>query len=110
MAFFCQKGNDEGIYDNLSGTNRSLSIRCQLKEVEDFVMRHLGNIHSLLTGDVQRTKSELSKHCTEITLTPDGQTDQVSGDWNLLGGCSDGAGGLACTILPQATFFVDFAA
>jgi hypothetical protein len=25
----------------------------------------------------------LAKHCTEITLTPEGQTYQLSGDWNL---------------------------
>jgi hypothetical protein len=65
----------------------------ELKEIEDFVMRRLVDIHGLLTGDVQRAKSELAKHCTEITLTPEGQTYQISGDWNLLGGRSDGAGG-----------------
>ena len=68
-------------------------LDAKLKEIEDFIMRRLGDIHSLLTGDVQRAKSELAKHCTEITLTPEGQTYQISGDWNLLGGRSDGAGG-----------------
>lgn len=47
----------------------------------------------LLTGDVQRAKSELAKDCTEITVTPEGQTYQISGDWDLLGGRSHRAGG-----------------
>ena len=68
-------------------------LDAKLKEIEDFVMRRLGDIHSLLTGDVQRAKSELAKHCTEITLTPEGRSYKISGDWNLLGGRSDGAGG-----------------
>ena len=56
-------------------------------------MRRLSDIHRLLIGAVPRAKSELAKHCTEITLTPEGQTYQISGDWNLLGGLSDGAEG-----------------
>src|ERR1700731_1821622 len=48
-------------------------------------------------ADIPRAKSELAKHCTEITLTPEGRTYQISGDWNLLGGRSDGAGGPVCT-------------
>jgi site-specific DNA recombinase len=68
-------------------------LDAKLKEIDDFVMRRLDDTYSLLTGDVQRAKSELAKHCTEITLTPEGQSYQISGDWNLLGGRSDGAGG-----------------
>ena len=68
-------------------------LDAKLNEIEEFVMRRLGDIHGLLTGDVQRAKSELAKHCTEITLTPEGQTYEISGDWNWLGGRSDGAGG-----------------
>ena len=30
---------------------------------------------------------------TAITLTPEGSTFQIAGDWNLLGRLSDGAGG-----------------
>jgi len=66
-------------------------------------MRRLGDIYGLVTGDVQRAKSELARHCAEITLTPEGQTYRISGDWNLLGGRSGGAGGPACTALPQAS-------
>ena len=66
---------------------------CQKEHCAHFAMQRLSDVHGLLTGDVQRAKSELAKHCTEITLTPEGQTYQVSGDWNLLGGRSDGARG-----------------
>ena len=34
-------------------------------------------------------------------------TFRITGDWNLLGGRSDGAGGPACTVLPQAKFLVE---
>lgn len=68
-------------------------LDAKLKEIEEFVIRHLGDIHSLLTGDVQRPKSELTKHCTEITLPSEGQIYQISGNRTLLGGRSDGAGG-----------------
>ena len=40
-----------------------------------------------------RAKAELSKHCTSITLTPEGSTFRIAEDWNLLGRRSDGAGG-----------------
>ena len=68
-------------------------LDAKLQDIERFVMQRLGEIHQLLTGDIPRAKSELAKHCTEITLTPEGRTYQISGDWNLLGGRSDGAGG-----------------
>ena len=48
-------------------------------------MQRLGDLHSLLTGNIQRAKSELTKHCTEITLTPEAQTYRVSVDWNFVG-------------------------
>lgn len=42
-------------------------LGAKLKEIEEFVMRRLADIRGILTGDVQRAKSELVKHCTEIT-------------------------------------------
>jgi hypothetical protein len=42
---------------------------------------------------VARAKAELSKHCTAITLTPEGSSFRIAGNWNLLGGRSGGAGG-----------------
>jgi prefoldin subunit 5 len=41
-------------------------LDAKLKEIEDFVMRRLGDNHGLLTSDVQRAQSELAKHCAEI--------------------------------------------
>jgi hypothetical protein len=64
----------------------------------------------VLFADVPRAKVELSKHCTAITPTPEGSTFRITGDWNLLGGRWNGAGGPVCTILPQAMFFVGLAA
>jgi hypothetical protein len=85
-------------------------LDAKLKEIEDFVMRRLGDIHGLLTGDVQRAKSELAKHRAEITLTPEGQPYQVSGDWNLLDGRSDGAGGRNSTLGPSLEFRLELVA
>jgi len=51
----------------------------------------------LTRDDVSRAKVELSKHCTAVTLTPTDSNIRISGDWDLLGGRSDGAGGSACT-------------
>ena len=80
------------IVDEIFSSSGS-GLDAKLKEIEDRVKRRLGDLQGLLNGDVQRAKSELAKHCTEITLTPEGQSYQISGDWNLLGGRSDGAGG-----------------
>jgi hypothetical protein len=41
-------------------------------EIEGFAMKRLRDIQGLLGGDVLRAKSELAKHCTDITLTPKG--------------------------------------
>jgi len=59
----------------------------------------LQDIRGLLFANVSRDKTELSKHCTSITLTPEGSTFRIAGNWNLLGGRSDGAGGPARTDL-----------
>ena len=53
------------------------------------------DLNGLLTGEIPRAKAELAKHCTDITLTPEGKTYRFNGVWNLLGGRSDGAGGPA---------------
>jgi DNA anti-recombination protein RmuC len=82
----------------LAADGRGLDAR--FREIEEFVQKRLQDIRGLLMADVPRAKSELSKqskHCRAITLTPEGSTFRIAGDWNLLGGRSDGAGGLACT-------------
>jgi hypothetical protein len=76
----------------LAADGRGLDAR--LREIDEFVQKRLQDIRGLLFADVPRAKSELSKHCTAITLTPEGSTFRITGDWNLLGGRSDGAGGL----------------
>ena len=75
----------------LAADGRGLDAR--FREIEEFVQKRLQDIRGLLMADVPRAKSELSKHCTAITLTPEGSTFRIAGDWNLLGGRSDGAGG-----------------
>jgi site-specific DNA recombinase len=69
-------------------------IDARLKEIEDFVLSGLQSIQGRLTGEIPRAKAELAKHCTEITLTPEGDSYKLSGEWDLLGDVrSDGAGG-----------------
>jgi len=65
----------------------------RLQEIEEFVQKRLQDIGGLLFADVPRAKAELSKHCTAITLTPEGSTFRIAEDWNLLGGLSDGTVG-----------------
>ncbi len=75
----------------LAADGRGLDAR--FREIEEFVEKRLQDIRGLLFADVPRAKVELSKHCTAITLTPEGSTFRIAGDWNLVGGRSDGAGG-----------------
>jgi chromosome segregation ATPase len=83
----------EEISDELLATD-SRGIDARLEEIEAFVLSSLQNIQERLAGDVPRAKAELAKHCTEITLTPEGESYKLSGEWNLVGDVrSDGAGG-----------------
>jgi hypothetical protein len=75
----------------------SNGLEMKLQKIEEFAMKRLRDIQGLLGGDVLRAKSELAKYCTDITLTLKGNSYMVSGDWNLLGGRSGGAGGPAQT-------------
>jgi hypothetical protein len=85
----------DSISELLAADGRGLDAR--IREIEEFVQKRLQDIRGLLFADVPRTKVELSKHCTAITLTPEGPTFRVTGDRDLLGGRSDGAGGPART-------------
>jgi DNA invertase Pin-like site-specific DNA recombinase len=80
------------ISDELLATD-GRGIDARLQEIEAFVLSRLRDIQGLLTGDVPRTKAELAKHCTEITLTPEGNSYRLRGDWDLVGVRADGAGG-----------------
>jgi hypothetical protein len=92
----------EEISDELLATD-SRGIDARLKEIEAFVLSSLQNIQERLIGEVPRAKAELAKHCTEITLTPEGESYKLSGEWNLVGEVrSDGAGGPDRTMVPRA--------
>jgi hypothetical protein len=83
----------EEIGDELLATD-DRGIDARLKEIEAFVLSGLQNIQERLAGSVPRAKAELAKHCTEITLTPEGKSYRLSGEWDLGGDVrSDGAGG-----------------
>jgi hypothetical protein len=75
----------------LAADGRGLDAR--LQEIDAFVQKRLQDSRGLLFADVPRAKAELSKRCKAITLTPERSTFRITGDWNLLGGHSDGAGG-----------------
>jgi hypothetical protein len=83
----------EEISDELLATD-GRGIDARLKEIETFVLSSLQSIQGRLAGEIPRAKAELAKHCTEITLTPGGDSYKLSGEWDLLGNVrSDGAGG-----------------
>jgi hypothetical protein len=71
----------------------------------------LNDVRGLLNCDVAVVRNALMKHIEKIVLRPSGKYFVASGTWNLLERVpTDGAGGPACTVLPQAKFFVDLAA
>ncbi len=83
----------EEISDELLATD-GRGIDARLKEIEAFVLSGLQSIQGRLAGEIPRAKAELAKYCTEITLTPEGGSYKLSGEWDLLGDVrSDGAGG-----------------
>jgi len=90
--------------------SREESIQVKLNQIEKFIRDRFADLRRLSSDNAIAAKGELGKHCDSIWVTPDNDGYTLSGNWNLTGGRSDGAGGLACTILPQAKFFVDFAA
>ena len=83
----------EEISDALLATD-GRGIDARLQEIEAFVLNGLADIQARLAGEVPRAKAELAQHCTEITLTPEGKSYKLSGEWDLVGDVrSDGAGG-----------------
>jgi hypothetical protein len=97
---------DEINEELLASTGNGLEVK--LREIEEFAMKRLRDIQRLLGGDVLRAKSELAKHCTDITLTPKGNSNMVI--WNLLGGRSGGAGGPLEHNRPTIPFRIEVAA
>ena len=45
-------------------------LQTKLQKIEESAMKRLRDIQGLLRGNMFRAKSELAKHCTNITLTP----------------------------------------
>jgi site-specific DNA recombinase len=82
----------DSISEQLLTTNGT-GLDAKLQEMQQFVQKRLQDVRGLLFADVPRAKAELSKHCKAITLTPTDCGFRVSGDWDLLGGRLDGAGG-----------------
>jgi hypothetical protein len=66
----------EEISDELLATD-GRGIDDRLKEIEAFVLDGLEKIQGRLAGKIPRAKAELAKHCTEITLAPEGDTSSV---------------------------------
>jgi hypothetical protein len=93
---------DEISEELLASDGRGIDAR--LREIEDFILKRLKDLNGPLTGEIPRAKAEMAKHCTDITLTPEGKAYRLSGEWDLLGVVrSDGAGGPVCTV--RATKF-----
>ena len=87
----------EAINDELLSAEGN-RIDARLEEVENFVQQPLKDIRGLLLGDVARAKAELAKHCRSITVTPEGNSYRLSGEWDLLGSVRlSGAGGQSRT-------------
>jgi hypothetical protein len=72
----------DGISEELLATDER-GLEARFREIDEFVRRRLKDIQGMLVADVPRAKAELAKHCTAITLTPEGSTFRISG--NLLG-------------------------
>jgi len=70
----------DSISELLAADGRGLDAR--IREIEEFVQKRLQDIRGLLFADVPRAKVELSKHCTAITLTPEGSPFRITGDWS----------------------------
>ena len=101
-----ETGHSAGLLAELSAREREQDAICDeifstddhgleahLNEIEHFVRNRFRDIRSLLLADVPRAKAELAKHCTAITVTPESGTYRIGGDWDFLGGRSDGAEG-----------------
>ena len=82
-----------------------------MRDTRRFVESSLHNLQKLLNKNPKLARAEFARHVRKIVLTPTNGTYVGVGDWNLFGVVFyGGAGGPACTILPQAKFFVDFTA
>lgn len=86
---------------------RPETSRSRAFDVRKFVEVRLRDLRASLNSEPGIARAAIAKHVEKIKLTPDGRIYMASGTWDLLGlGCYDGAGGTACTVLPQVNFLV----
>ena len=95
------------------------SFQQKLDELRTFALQRLSNIRFLLgkTDAIREARALLAEQFGKFTVNrvpdADGWSYKAEGSVNFFGENLvrvDGAGGPACTILPQAKFFVHFAA
>jgi len=86
----------EAMSDELLAVNET-GIQAKLEEIEAFIRKRFANLAQLASLEVRAAKAELAKHCSAITVTPDGDSYTVSGGWDLMGVRSVGAGGVDST-------------
>ena len=82
----------EAMSDELLAVNET-GIQAKLEEMEAFIRKRFANLGQLASLEVRAAKAELAKHCSAITITPDGDSYTVGGGWDLMGVRSVGAGG-----------------
>lgn len=83
------------------------SVHARLARIRSLVESRMKDLRRMLNSGIPLVRAELAKHIEKITMTPDGEHFVASGKWNLLDrGSIDGAGGTACTVLPQIYFRV----
>jgi hypothetical protein len=85
-----------------------------MRDTRRFVESRLRDLSALWNGEARIAREEIAKHVRKITLKPVFQTYVATGIWDWLGvlgrAAISGAGGPACTVLPQAKFLVEVAA
>lgn len=78
----------------LLGTETN-SVSAEIGRIRQFVTGQLGDIRQLLAVDVQKAKTELEKHVSEIRMVPQVEGKKghyiAEGEWNLLGGYGEEA-------------------
>ncbi len=82
----------ETISEGLLAANET-GIQAKLEEIETFIRKRFADLGKLASLEAESAKAELAKHCSAITITPDGNSYTVSGEWDLVGVRWDGAGG-----------------
>jgi hypothetical protein len=72
------------------GMERPDSAQVGGKNLEEFVVEHLKDVHLVLNADIEKARAEIARHVQGIAMQPittsDGSAHYVAiGNWNLLG-------------------------